>query len=101
MQQSARLAARYLQLGLPPAHLVAALAETVVREDAALHTFQMLEAGLRLWHQWDGAPQGGVALIAVARYAAAHAPTQRSLLQTVDIVERLQRGEVLHEEAAV
>jgi nitrite reductase/ring-hydroxylating ferredoxin subunit len=97
-EAAARIAARHHDLGLPPEPLLAALAESVVREDAAFHTFQALEAGLRLWRQWDGAPEGRTALIAVARYAAAHAPTQRSFLQTVGIAERLQRGEALHEE---
>ncbi len=96
---AARIVARHHDLGLPPEPLLAALTESVVREDAAFHTFQALEAGLRLWRQWEGAPEGRVALIASARYAAAHAPTQRAFAQTVGIVERLQRGEVLHEEA--
>lgn len=95
---AARIAARHHDLGLAPEPLLATLAESVVREDAAFHTFQMLEAGLRLWRQWGGAPQGRVALIAVARYAAAHAPTQRSFSQTVGIVERLRRGDALHED---
>lgn len=99
VQEAARVTARYLRLGFAPEPLLAALAETVLREDAAFHTFQVLEAGIRLWRQWEGAPEGSVALIAVARYAAAHAPTQRSFLQTVDIAERLRRGEALHEDA--
>ena len=99
VEEAACLAARYLELGLDPAPLLGALTEAVVREDAAFHTFQMLEAGLRLWRQWDGAPAARVPLIAVARYAAAHAPTQRAFAQTVNIVQRLGRGEALHEEA--
>lgn len=99
LQVASRLTARHLQLPLPPDDLLAALAEVVVREDAAFHTFQMLEAGFRLWQQWNGAPEGRIALIALARYVAAHAPTQRSFLQTVDIAERLHRGQALYEEA--
>jgi len=38
-------------------------------------------------------------LIAVARYFAAHAPTERSAFQTADIARRLMRGGRLHEEA--
>src|SRR2546423_5371535 len=37
-------------------------------------------------------------LIAVARYLAAHFPTQRALLQTADIASRLTRGGELHRE---
>jgi nitrite reductase/ring-hydroxylating ferredoxin subunit len=95
-----RLVARYLELGLPPEPLVGTLAEAVVREDAAFHTLQALEAGLRLWRQWEGAAPGRLALVALARYAAAHAPTQRAFLQTVQIVERLQRGEALYGDEA-
>ncbi len=92
-----RLVCRYLQRELSPEPLLAALAEAVVREDAAFHTFQMLEAGIRLWERWQGAPAGHLALAAVARYAAAHAPTQRAFLQTVSVSERLARGESLHD----
>jgi hypothetical protein len=41
--------------------------------------------------------QGGHILIAGARYIAAHSPTQREMLQTAEIVQRLHRGEDLHE----
>lgn len=99
VEVAARLTARHLRLGLDPAPLLAALTETVVREDAAFHTFQMCEAAIRLWQQWDGDPAGEVALVALARYAAAHAPTQRAFAQTVGIAQRLQRGETLHEDA--
>jgi hypothetical protein len=37
-------------------------------------------------------------LIAVARYLAAHSPTERAVLQTADIAQRLMRGGELHEE---
>ncbi len=88
-QEAARLSARYPRVGLPPDNLVASLAEIVIREAAAFHTFQMCEAAIRLWRQWDGAPEGDMALVALARYAAAHAPTQR-------LAERLPRGKALH-----
>ena len=38
-------------------------------------------------------------LIAVARYLAAHSPTERAALQTADIARRLMRGGELHQEA--
>jgi len=43
--------------------------------------------------------QGRHILIAVARYLAAHFPTERALLQTADIARRLMRGGELHREA--
>ena len=36
---------------------------------------------------------------AVARYLAAHSPTERAALQTADIARRLMRGGELHQEA--
>ena len=37
-------------------------------------------------------------LITVARYLAAHSPTERAALQTADIARRLMRGGELHQE---
>jgi len=45
--------------------------------------------------------QGGHILIAGARYIAAHSPTQRERLQTAEIVQRLHRGEDLHEQGGL
>ena len=45
----------------------------------------MLEAGVRQFHEWGNGDQGRHILIAVARYLAAHFPTERALLQTADI----------------
>jgi hypothetical protein len=39
-------------------------------------------------------------LVAVARYLAAHSPTERAVLQTADIAQRLMRGGELHVEVA-
>jgi hypothetical protein len=40
--------------------------------------------------------QGRHILIAVARYLAAHSPTERAALQTADIARRLMLGSELH-----
>ena len=45
------------------------------------------------------ATQGRHILIAVARYLAAHSPTERAALQTADIARRLMRGGELHQAA--
>ena len=50
-------------------------------------------------HALSPVTQGRHILIAVARYLAAHFPTQRALLQTADIATRLTRGGELHREA--
>src|SRR5207248_3540672 len=95
---AARLVARHLTLGHPPAALIATLAHALLREDAGCHAYQMLEAGVRQFGEWGNTDQGRHILIAVARYLAAHFPTQRALLQTADIASRLTRGGELHRE---
>ena len=96
---AARVVARYLDLNHPLEALLAALAQGVLREDANFHTFQMLEAAVRQHREWGDTPQGRNILVALARYAAAHAPTQRAALQTAEIAMKLHRGKVLHEDA--
>jgi nitrite reductase/ring-hydroxylating ferredoxin subunit len=96
---AARLVARHLTLGHSPDALIATLAQALLREDAGFHAYQMLEAGVRQFHEWGNCDQGRHVLIAVARYLAAHFPTERALLQTADIASRLTRGGELHREA--
>ncbi|HZU91760.1 MAG TPA: Rieske (2Fe-2S) protein [Stellaceae bacterium] len=93
---AARLVARHLLLGHPPAALIATLAEALLREDAGFHAYQMLEAGVRQFGEWGNCAAGRHILVAVARYLAAHAPTRRALLQTADIARRLMRGGEIH-----
>ena len=94
-----RLVARHLTLGHSPDALIGTLAQALLREDAGFHAYQMLEAGVRQFEEWGNCDQGRHILIAVARYLAAHFPTQRALLQTADIASRLMRGGELHHEA--
>jgi hypothetical protein len=96
---AARLVARHLTLGHSPDALIATLGQALLREDAGFHPYQMLEAGVRQFHEWGNVDQGRHILIAVARYLAAHFPTQRALLQTTDVASRLMRGGELHREA--
>ena len=100
VDEAARITARYLAQGAPVEPLLATLTRAVVREDADFHTFQMLEAGVQQYEEWRGTAQGTNILIAVARYLAAHSPTQRAQLQTAQIALRLHRGEMLYEEEA-
>jgi nitrite reductase/ring-hydroxylating ferredoxin subunit len=92
---AARLVARHLTLGHSPKALIATLARAVLREDAGFHAYQMLEAGVRQFEAWGG-DEGRRILVAVARYLAAHSPTERAALQTADIARRLMRGGELH-----
>ncbi len=96
---AARLVARYLLLNHPPEALIATLAHALLREDAGFHAYQMLEAGVRQFHEWGDSEPGRNILIAVTRYLAAHWPTQRAMQQTFDIARRLMGGSELHGEA--
>jgi nitrite reductase/ring-hydroxylating ferredoxin subunit len=94
---AAGLAARHLMLGHSPEALIATLARALLREDAGFHAYQMLEAGVRQFREWGDGDAGRHILIAVARYLAAHSPTERATLQTADIARRLMRGGELHQ----
>ncbi len=97
---AARVVARYLLLGYPPEPLVATLARALLREDAGFHAFQMLEAGVRQFQEWGNSDPGRHILVGVARYLAAHSPTERAAYQTADIARRLLGGRALHEQPA-
>src|SRR5208337_2266097 len=81
---AARLVARHLTLGHSPQALIATLGRALLREDAGFHAYQMLEAGVRQFWVWGDTDEGRHILIAVARYLAAHSPTERAALQTAD-----------------
>jgi hypothetical protein len=85
---AASLVARHLTLGHSPQPLIATLAQAVLREDVGFHAYQMLEARVRQFGAWGDTDEGRHILIAVARYLAAHSPTQRASLQTADIARR-------------
>ena len=97
VEATARLVARHLTLGHPPELIISTLARALLREDAGFHAYQILEAGVRQFSEWGNTGPGRHILIAVARYLAAHAPTERAWLQTADIAARLSRGDRLHE----
>ncbi|MGC2462084.1 MAG: Rieske (2Fe-2S) protein [Steroidobacteraceae bacterium] len=98
VKTAGRLVARYLILGHPVEPLIATLTRAVLREDSEFHTYQMLEAGVQQYRQWGESTAGCHILIAVARYIAAHSPTERAELQTAMVARRLSLGEALHEE---
>ena len=99
VDRAARLVARHLTLDRSAKTLIVALAHAVLREDAGFHAYQMLEAGVRQFAAWGGGEEGRRILVGVARYLAAHSPTERATLQTADIARRLMRGGELHQEA--
>jgi hypothetical protein len=95
---AARLVARHLTLGHSVQALIATLARALLREDAGFHAYQVLDAGARQFGEWGNTEEGRHILIAVARYLAAHSPTERAELQTADIARRLMRGGELHQD---
>lgn len=100
VQEVASVVAGYLRAGGEASRLLAALGHGLLREDRNFHTIQMMEAAFRQFSIWRGTPLGDWALIAAARYLAAHVPTRRAQEQTYRIAERLHRGERLYEELA-
>jgi hypothetical protein len=100
VERAGQIVAKYLELGHPVSPLIETMALAVVREDANFHTLQMLEAGIRQFHEWPAASeQAQHILVAVARYLAAHSPTPRSQLQTATIALRLYRGDEVYKHA--
>ena len=100
VELSGQLTWRYLSLGHDPAPLIATLGHLLLREDGEFHSYQMLEAGIALHRELapiDG-DRANRALVAVARYLAAHAPTSRAMYQTARTARRLAAGEDLYEE---
>lgn len=85
---------RYLSLGHPRQALLARLGHILLREDAEFHSFQMLEAAFQQAEELEEA-RARIALVAAARYLAAHAPTARARRQTANLALRLHRGDDL------
>jgi nitrite reductase/ring-hydroxylating ferredoxin subunit len=98
---AARIVARHLALGHSSQALIATLGRALLREDAGFHAYQMLEAGVRQYTVWGDSVEGQHIIIAIARYLAAHSPTERAALQTANIARRLMRGGELHHETKV
>lgn len=93
-EEAAAVVYRYVSLEHPIEALIQALAHTLLREDGEFHSYQMLEAGVQLYNELhdtrpDLAPN---VLIAIARYLAGHAPTDRATTQTYRIATRLHAG---------
>ncbi|WP_435195646.1 Rieske (2Fe-2S) protein [Natronomonas sp. EA1] len=80
-----------------PEDLKRVLGRGLLREDAGFHTLQNVEAAFARYDSLDDPDEKRLALIACARYMAAHFPTRRENEQTFSIATRLHRGERLHE----
>jgi hypothetical protein len=98
VDQAGALVFGYLAQGGDGAAMIAALGRALLREDRDFHTIQDFEAAVRLHSYLGNTPAGTHALVATARYLAAHSPTVRAQGQTWNIATRLHRGDRLFEE---
>jgi nitrite reductase/ring-hydroxylating ferredoxin subunit len=97
VDDAARIVGHYFDAGGDPATLKQTLGEGLLREDAGFHTLQSVEAGFRQFELAESERERRLALLAPARYMAAHFPTRREDEQTFEIAQRLFRGEAVHE----
>jgi nitrite reductase/ring-hydroxylating ferredoxin subunit len=97
VDRAGSIAAEWLAATSDPSEIWRMLGHTLLREDAGFHTLQNYEAGYRQFHRADSERARRTALVAVARYQAAHFPTRREADQTFTIAARLHRGETIHE----
>jgi nitrite reductase/ring-hydroxylating ferredoxin subunit len=98
VQPAGDLVSRYLSSGGSTQKLIAALSSALLREDRDFHSLQMLEAAAHQATLAGDALAGHFALVAAARYLAAHCPTSRAHLQTYRIALRLARGDRLFDD---
>jgi hypothetical protein len=79
------------------AALIPVLGRAVFREDAELHAYQTLEAGVRQFRALASthALAARRTLVSISRYLAADAPTTRAQYQTYHTAERLLRDDDL------
>lgn len=98
VNEAAELVSHFLGNSGNPNDLLALLGRLLLREDRDFHTIQSVEAAFNLYGFLRSTEEGSHALIAAARYLAAHSPTVRAQGQTYQIAARLHRGEHLFEE---
>jgi nitrite reductase/ring-hydroxylating ferredoxin subunit len=97
VDRAGRLVSEHFDVDGEPDRLKRVLGRGLLREDAGFHTNQNIGAAIRRFDALEGSEEQRLALIAGARYLAAHTPTRRETEQTFSIATRLHRGERLHE----
>ena len=85
---------QYLEDGYDVTKLKQTLAHIMLREDAELHMFQVLEAALRHFDLTDDGEEKRIHLLAATRYITAQ-KVMKGILWSTENAERLQRGELL------
>ncbi|MFB6207572.1 MAG: Rieske (2Fe-2S) protein [Haloglomus sp.] len=98
VNRAADLASEHFDAGGDPRDLIRTLGAGLLREDADFHTLQQLEVAVARFEAATDERARRTALLAAARYLAAHFPTRREAEGTYTIAERLHRGEQLHAE---
>ena len=87
---------QYLEEGHDIARLRHALAHIMLREDAELHMFQVLEVAFRHYELSDDPEEKRIHLLAATRYITAQ-KVMKGILWATENAERLERGELLSE----
>ena len=87
---------QYLEAGHDLTRLRHTLAHIMLREDAELHMFQVLEVALRHFDLSDDPEEKRIHLLAATRYITAQ-KVMKGILWSTENAERLQRGELLSE----
>ena len=87
---------QYLEEGHGIAELKHTLAHIMLREDAELHMFQVLEVAFRHYDLSDDEEEKRIHMLAATRYIAAQ-KVMKAILWSTENAERLQRGDLLSE----
>ncbi|MCH7801230.1 MAG: Rieske (2Fe-2S) protein, partial [Chloroflexi bacterium] len=98
VEQSAQTISDYLTGSENAEGVLAALGHAMLREDSGFHMFQIVDAGFKQYEGRKGTEAGRHVLVALSRFLAAHSPTSRSVDQTFQIAQRLNRGDELFRE---
>ncbi|WP_330630929.1 Rieske (2Fe-2S) protein [Halocatena halophila] len=97
VNRAAALVGEHFDAAGDPSALKHTLGRGLLREDANFHTLQNVTAAFERFEVLEDRSAQRRALMACARYMAAHFPTRRSAEQTFSIATRLYDGERLHE----
>jgi hypothetical protein len=87
---------QYLEEGRDITRLKHTLAHIMLREDAELHMFQVLEAAFRHFDITNDPEEKRMHLLAATRYITAQ-KVMKAILWSTENAERLQRGDMLSE----
>ena len=90
------LVSQYLEEGHDVGELRRTLAHILLREDAELHMFQVLEVAFRHYDLSDDPAEKRMHLLAATRYITAQ-KLMKGILWSTENAERLARGELLSE----